>query len=229
MENEKQLPVVIVGESMYPTLRSLDVITVTPYNGQKVRRGDIIVFISPKVSNLKVAHRVVAINSNGIITRGDHSKENDAWVLQDFDVIGKVESARRNQKLIKVKNGVAGELIGLVHHIKILCKLFTRERIFVPISPPFVFIYRFLSKSGIFRIWIPGPWKPRLMTFSKPNGIEMRLLMGKRMIGICTPFSKKWIIKKPFLLFVDESLLPPLPQDPDYYTTQNIGNNVDSH
>jgi signal peptidase I len=227
MENEKQLP--ISGNSMYPTLRGLDIITVSPYNGREVKCGDIIVYISPITSNIKIAHRVIRISPDGIITRGDNLKVNDSWIVPNGAVIGKVESVRRNRKLFKAKNGPVGQIIGYSHYVKLLSLDFIRKRIYVLISPLFISIYRFLSRSGIFRIWIPAPWKPRLMSFSKPEGLELRLLMGKRKVAVHTPFSKRWIIKKPFKLFIDEKSLPPYPQNQDNDSTQNTGNNADSH
>jgi signal peptidase I len=223
---EQKQRVVVVGESMYPTLRTLDYITVKPYGGEPVRKGDVVVFFSPKVNTLKVAHRVIEIGPDGILTRGDHGRETDEWVLRPEDVLGKVESTRRNHKQYRVHNGDLGRLIGNIHHSTVMTKFIVREKIYVPISPPLVRIYRFLSKSGVFRIWIPRRWKPRLMSFDKPDGVEMRLLMGKRKIGICTPVSRKWVIKKPFWLFVDEKSLPPYPLEP-YNPPQNSGNNAD--
>jgi signal peptidase I len=63
--------IVLVGNSMRPTLRALDVVTISS-KIQKIRPGDIIVFPSPK-NNQKVVHRVISIVPQGMVTRGDNN------------------------------------------------------------------------------------------------------------------------------------------------------------
>ena len=68
----------VTGTSMYPTLEEGDMVVVSnvPYSSLKV--GDIIVY-DPPCSNTgnSVIHRIVGINSSGLITKGDNNQATD--------------------------------------------------------------------------------------------------------------------------------------------------------
>lgn len=190
--------IVVVGNSMSPTLRALDIVTVSTNYERKIYIGDVIVFPSPR-NNQKVVHRVISIDPKGIVTRGDNNINNDKWVINSGDVIGKVENARRGSRRLKIYNGVVGQLIGQTLFI-VNIFFFYIKRFFYP-------IYRTLWQSGIIKTFLPKSLKPKVLSFKRPNGIELQLVMGCMVIGRCLPASERWVINTPFRLFVDEEYL----------------------
>lgn len=80
--------VVVVGNSMYPTLKIGDMIIVKHQNSYKV--GDIITFIDD--AGIVVTHRVIEISEDGkYYTEGDYvGNSRDPWLLDNSDIVGKV-------------------------------------------------------------------------------------------------------------------------------------------
>jgi len=190
--------VVVIGNSMYPTLRHLDLVYITPVGAQSIRVGDVIVY-THKCQCKKVVHRVVSVHPYGLRTRGDGVTHNDGWVTAPRDVIGKVELAQRGNIQRHIRGGKSGQLVGFTGH----SYAWLRECVRRPIWQ----VYRFLCWTGVFRVLVPGNMKPRILTFSKPGGVEMQLLMGRWTVGTRSPGRKGWKIKPPFRLFIDESTL----------------------
>jgi len=48
-----------LGPSMLPTLRAGDALWVVPYDGARIRRGDVVVFCPPPAAGAEVGHPVV--------------------------------------------------------------------------------------------------------------------------------------------------------------------------
>ncbi len=190
--------IVVIGDSMYPTLRHLDLVYITPVTGQGVRVGDVIVY-SHQCNCKKVVHRVVSVKPDGIQTKGDSLIHVDNWVTNPDAVVGRVELAQRGNRQRHIHGGKAGQFVGLTGYAYAELRGFVRRPIWQ--------VYRLLSWSGIFRVLVPGRMKPRILTFSKPGGVEMQLLMGRWTVGTRPPGRKSWKIKPPFRLFIDESAL----------------------
>jgi hypothetical protein len=68
--------------------------------------------------------------------------------------------------------------------------------------------YDRLAKSGVFRKILPMQMKKMVISFNRPEGLELQLLMGRRVIGRWLPGTSRWHIRRPFRLFVDEAALP---------------------
>ena len=67
-------PIVYKGPSMNPTLKAPDILHVIPYNGGKIKCGDVIVFEHPEGDGKnRITHRVISVDSNGIRTHGDNN------------------------------------------------------------------------------------------------------------------------------------------------------------
>lgn len=79
----------VLSDSMYPTIKTGDVIMVVPQDEYKV--GDIVAF-EDKGSNMIVTHRIVAENEDGTFTtKGDYvGNSEDTLPLKDIYIIGKV-------------------------------------------------------------------------------------------------------------------------------------------
>jgi signal peptidase I len=188
-----------MGSSMNPTLKAGDGITVIPYGYIKISIGDVVVFPHPE-GNDTVVHRVVALASEGIRTRGDNNLSMDPWVLPPDDIIGRVVSAQRKNRHINIHGRIRGRIIAsalrAIKHVNL-----SVSRILHP-------FYHWLIKTRILikcNRFFP---KTRILAFNRPMGQEFQLLMGNRIIGRRLPGRDQWQILKPFRLIVNETSLP---------------------
>ena len=86
---------VVISNSMYPTLKINDIIVVKSVAIEDIREGDIIVFKSPINPKIPIVHRVVKIveEPGGVrmfITKGDNNPSPDPWTVTPEFIIGKV-------------------------------------------------------------------------------------------------------------------------------------------
>lgn len=187
------------GASMHPTFKAGDGLTVLSYGSGKARPGDVVVFRPPgKESN--VVHRVVRADATGIATRGDNSILDDPWILDPESIIGRVVSAKRLRRNLKVRGGRTGIMIAGMLRI--------RKRIALRISKALHPLYHRLSGSGILHGWLQRCMTMKILYFKKPQGTEIQLVMGKLIIGRCLPQEDSWQIRRPFRILIDTSALP---------------------
>lgn len=184
---------IYTGPSMNPLFQNSDFLKVEPYQDQKIKIGDVIVFRTPNDKKI-VTHRVVEIRSEGIITRGDNCLHNDQWVLQPEQILGKVISARRGKRDFPVRNGKIGQAIFLFLQIG----LFARKAASLVLRP----VYRLLARISFIRI------KPSVISFKRPAGEERQLRWGKFLIARKPSDKIRWRIRPPFKIFIDEGSLP---------------------
>ncbi len=188
-----------VGPSMNPTLRSGDRLNIIPYNGKKIRRGDVVVCIPPE-GDSKIIHRVVSVSSRGIRTRGDNSNQVDQWILSPNHILGRVVSTQRGSRRRRIFGGPMGQLFAavlrVIHAIDSGVSFLLRP------------LYERLARAGTFRRWLPRWMEPRVVSFSRDAGTELQLVMGRRVIGRRLEGKTGWHIRRPFRLFVDEASLP---------------------
>lgn len=191
-----------IGPSMNPLLKPGDRLQIVSYELDKMRVGDVVVFISPN-NGSKVVHRVTSVNSDGIRTRGDNCNYQDEWVLSREHIIGRVVVAQRGERRRKVYGGPIGQLLGVA----------TRAIKAIDVSICFLLrpAYDRLARAGVFRRWLPNKIKTKLISFDRVEGTELQLLMGRRVIGRWLPGKTGWHIRRPFRLFVDEESLPENP------------------
>ncbi len=188
-----------VGSSMNPTLRAGDKLEVNPYEGQRIRPGDVIVFLSPE-NGSKITHRVVSIGSDGVRTRGDNNSQIDPWVIRTDQILGQVIYAERGKRRRRIFGGWMGIVFARV--------LRTLRRVDSSMSSLLYPTYHWLSRSGIFGRLLPGQRKTRVVSFNRPAGRELQLHIGRWVIGKWMPHRRQWQIRRPFRLFVDEASLP---------------------
>lgn len=86
---------VVVSNSMYPTLKINDIIVVKSVSIDEVNIGDVIVFRSPLNPRTPIVHRVmdIVVDEQGakmIITKGDRNPAPDPWTITEDLLIGKV-------------------------------------------------------------------------------------------------------------------------------------------
>ena len=199
METTEPQTVIYKGPSMIPTLKPGDRLWVTPRNGQKIQRGDVVVFTPPE-ADYKVIHRVVSLGPSGIRTQGDNNNRVDPWLLSRDQILGRVFSAERGKRRRRIFGGAIGQLFGVairaIHSID------------ASVSSRFRPAYDRLAMAGIFRRWLPTKIKIRVLSFDRTAGTELQLLMGRWMIGRWLPGMSRWHIRRPFRLLVDEESLP---------------------
>jgi len=184
------------GVSMNPLLRRGDTLLVVPYDSQKIHPGDLVVFSDPNRG--QVVHRVVAFNSDGVITKGDNNPIVDDRILAPQEIWGRVTAIQRQGRILPVSRDVPAALYILKSR-----QLFDRS-IFGLLQP----IYQRLAQSGLFQSRLVAWMNPRLFYFARQEGPEWQLWLGKLLIGRKMPLQPQWFIRRPFHLFVDEAGLP---------------------
>jgi signal peptidase I len=188
------LTFVHVGKSMEPTLKSLDIIYVTPYDDKKIKAGDVIAFIGPE--GQKIAHRVISVKNNKILTRGDNNIENDKLELTLKNIMGKVELIKRNNKTISIKGGFHGQILRIYHRVFKIC----RNIIYKILKAP----YDIVSNSGIFRGFLDTK-KLKVILINRQDMVELQLMYDEKVIGKKFQGDQKWKIYPPYKIFIDES------------------------
>jgi hypothetical protein len=184
---------------MSPTIRRSDLLYVSSYDGAKVRPGDVAVFKSTGLP-LPTVHRVLSQDDLGIITRGDNNDSSDPDHLSPSDVIGRVVYLQRGSKLKRVRGGLPGSVIGRVMRLRRLLD-YRLSRIGHP-------AYEWLAQHKIFQRWPSCSIRTKVVCFTRDEAQELQLLWGTRIIGWFAPELGTWVIKRPFRLFIDQSLLP---------------------
>lgn len=187
---------------MNPTFRDADILEIIPYDGKKIRRGDVITFM-PLDGEFSITHRVISVSKEGVRTLGDNNSHIDEGYIQPKNILGCVVNARRDNKKLHVYNGMMGRIYAII--IRSARRIRIRLR---PLRMPVRFIYLLLCRSGLFRKFIPSETEFKIFSFSRPNGTELQLYWGRRIIGHLTPGSSRWHIKVPFRLFIDVASLP---------------------
>lgn len=87
---------VIISPSMEPNIHVRDAIVTMRKNEDKIKKGDIITYISkdPSHYGIRITHRVIGIfdNDGGIAyrTKGDNNNVEDSKLVNHSDVLGKV-------------------------------------------------------------------------------------------------------------------------------------------
>jgi signal peptidase len=203
-ESGKSTSINYVGPSMNPTLKAGDELYSVGYKGGEIRPGDVILFVPPGGES-QVVHRVIYIDSKGIRTRGDNNNQIDPWLLSPDQILGRVICAKRGGGRRKVFGGRKGQLIAVtVRAIRVVDSCLSS---FLRLA------YLRLAETGILRRWLPARMKTRVISYIRPSGTELQLLMGRRVIGRKRPGQSRWNIRRPFRLFVDEAYLSNLSVD----------------
>ena len=96
IEKNGSLTYTNVGTSMMPLLRQgKDLFTVTKRNGEKCKKGDVVLYKKPP--NKYILHRIVEVRKNDYVILGDNCI-NKEYGIKDIDIIGVMTSYVRNGK-----------------------------------------------------------------------------------------------------------------------------------
>jgi signal peptidase I len=83
--------------SMAPAIVAGDLLVVRRQPAALVRRGDIITFADPHMSDRTLTHRVVAVRAIGrrlmITTRGDANRAAEHWIIERHGTVGQLHGA----------------------------------------------------------------------------------------------------------------------------------------
>jgi signal peptidase I len=187
---------------MNPTLRNADLLEVVPYDDRKIRRGDVITFM-PLNAEISITHRIISVDVRGVRTLGDNNSTADPGYIQPDNIIGRVVYAKRNKRQLCVYGGREGRIYAIV--IRSIRRIKIRLRTVLILLRP---IYLYICRSKTLRKFIPAKTDLKIFSFSRPNGIELHLFWGHRIIGRLAPGASQWHIKVPFRLFIDVDSLP---------------------
>ncbi len=187
-----------VGPSMNPTFKTHDMLIYRPVPISDLRKGDIIVFVQPQ-KKIQVIHRVSAVNGENIHTRGDNNRQPDPYTLTQTEILGRVVSATRGKKRIRVYNGMTGRVQVSRHRMV----KFLRGSFISVIQPP----YSFLSEHRIISRWT-GRWLTlRVVECKRPAGKERYATLYGRVVAYSPPGTDRWTILPPYRIVIDDSLL----------------------
>lgn len=190
--------IIYTGSSMNPAFQNGDVLYIAPYESRKIRSGDVVVFLSPK-DGRQIVHRVFSVACQRIKTCGDKADRIDPWILGPDKIIGYATYLRRRKKQKKVYGGLRGQLLAMV--VKRI------NKIKAMMTPPLKPLYSWLCRNALIRRLLPRLLKTRVLSFDRPEGKELQLLLGSHVIGRRYPGYSRWQIKPPFRLLVDEKAL----------------------
>jgi signal peptidase I len=97
----------VLGASMFPWIRSGDLVFVRRIEFDRVRRGQVILF---ERAGRLIAHRVLRAASAAIVTKGDSLDRADAPVRRE-EFLGRVTRRHRRRKHVDMES-LAQELLG---------------------------------------------------------------------------------------------------------------------
>lgn len=194
----REEPIFYTGQSMHPTFKEGDEMYIKPYNGARICRGDVVVFSSPDDSH-KVVHRVISVGQNTIITQGDNNRDIDMQAFEFSWVLGRVEYAKRNGRIFRVRGG----FIGMIYALPWRLVRWLDRWVSFSLHRPYLFLAntRILSRIPYIRS------KIKVVSFKRGSSEELQLLFGTRVVGRKFSAMSQWRIKRPFRLLVDEELL----------------------
>jgi len=187
------------GRSMNPTLWQGDLLEVIPYDGIKIKEGDIIIFNNPQGEGF-IVHRIVSMSSHGIYTKGDNNNHRDQWNLGSSAIIGKVIAATYSIKRRNLRGGLLGLLLAPWSHS--MHKIFCRGFAFMPTISELAASQDILCCLGTQFI------KPKIVIFKTNGKNSIMLLAGKRIIGRYNYGMNQWNFCNIYRLFIDEDVLP---------------------
>jgi len=88
------------GDSMKPTIRNGDTISIAPVPVHGVGKGDIVLFRKWEKTQITV-HRIININGRNYLVRGDNAEEDDGWISDEM-IKGVVTGLDRKGKILSI-------------------------------------------------------------------------------------------------------------------------------
>lgn len=107
------------GNSMLPSIRSGEHLHVEPVDARAVNVGDVVLV---RAARGLTAHRVIEIESQSVITRGDNSLRDDSPVRYE-DVLGRVTFVERDGAKVAVPSAPARIRVAARHAMQLVLSL----------------------------------------------------------------------------------------------------------
>jgi signal peptidase I len=184
------------GKSMNPTFKEGDIIYTK--SETKVVPGDIIVFREKNIHAITV-HRVICLNKEGFVTRGDNNSFFDRAPVAYEQILGIAELFDNGSQIKVVPNGDRS-----LKKIKIKWKIQSLSKV---LKFPFRFFYRTIKKTGIMRFLL-GKWFEKKVTkifLENAAGPLVKIAYKGKTIAVNWTARGLYTRKKPFDLLIDES------------------------
>jgi signal peptidase I len=77
--------------------------------------------------------------------------------------------------------------------------------LFAGAASPF---YQVIVRSRLCTRLVPLRRRMRVISLERKEGKELQLLLGRTVVGRLLPNHDRWLIRRPFRLFIDETTLP---------------------
>jgi len=178
------------GTSMSPTLQPGDFMIVSPCGPQRPRRGDVVLFRSSEREGI-VVHRVIAVEPRGFITRGDNNRRADKPAFTPDTIIGLVVGVQRAGRTIPVIGGPAGFRRAIVLRYRRYGLAVVVRVLHKPL--------RWIAVHRIYRDLLVR-WT-RTVCIARPEGSEVQMLLGRRVIGTLRAGESAWRMRPWFGVF----------------------------
>jgi len=173
---------------MHSTFKQGHVLYVRP-ESIKPQPGDVIVY---RRGEEFVVHRVNAITSQGLQTRGDNNPRFDEFPIDDNQIVGIVETVDDGKKPRRVINGHKGLIIARMR--------WSFSAVYTWMRPVLGFPYRWLKKSQLMRkIWHPKVIRVRTISTSGPM---IKFVLGGKTVATWIPDLKIFRCKRLFDLVI---------------------------
>ncbi len=130
--------------------------------------------LSKPAAGCTVVHRVVAVGPQGIVTKGDANSAPDPYVLTAPNIRGRVVRARRGRRCFRVHGAARGML-----QARCASMLLSAKNVLFMLSCP---VYAFLTQRAHLGALILRMLRPKLLAFTRPEGIELKLVLGRSVV-----------------------------------------------
>lgn len=185
----------VTGSSMQPLLCRGDQVTLQPYGADLPRVGDVVAYQAS--GGRVVIHRVVRVEPNQLITRGDNCPQEDPPVLLE-QLLGRVTTLTRFGQRSRVWGDRAGRLLGSA--LRRANPWSRRVRSWLGPS------YRAAAATGVVQRLARGRIQLRVYVYERPYGREEVLFLGERAVGARVD-GGAWQIRAPYRFLVTPDLL----------------------
>lgn len=81
---------VVATESMTGTINKGDIVVISDFPYEDIKKDDIICFYNPNINGMTVTHRVTEVTEEGFKTKGDYNPSSDSWTITEDEFIGKI-------------------------------------------------------------------------------------------------------------------------------------------
>jgi signal peptidase len=187
------------GISMNPSFIEPEMIAVIPYKDSMIRKGDVICYKTDANEDV-IVHRIIDIKGLRVKTKGDNNAAPDLYTIEKKDIIGRVYESRREGRLRTIHGGAMGIVVMLLARMRKPAVIFTIGMLHG--------VYRSISRTGIMRKLLPENKQIDVAVFERKNIKYPKIVFSGRTIGTYNLKEKRWDIKRPYRIFVDEAMLP---------------------